>query len=100
VGYNDWRQAEVEDAVRLAEKRLRALEVQVGLGEAWLEELKAARIAQRAFGGTVSEHVNWPRDEASEAKWRELEEAVEEDDDERIERLMSDTEDSDPPGGR
>jgi len=45
----------------------------------------------------VSEFVNWPRDEALEAKHRELEEAIEEDDDERIDRVMSEIEASKPP---
>lgn len=76
VGYNDWRQSEVEETVRLAEKRLRALEVHVGLGEAWLEELKAARIAQQVVGGNASEHVRWPQNDPLEPKLIELQQAV------------------------
>ena len=94
VGYNEWTHYQLEDAVRIAEKRLWALEVEAGLSEAWLEELKAARTAQRIMGGMVSENVHWPHDKASEAKWRELEEAVEDGDDERADRLMAEVEKS------
>src|SRR5438105_4211257 len=58
---SQWRQYQrLNDVVRIAEKRLWALEQRAGLGKAWLAELEGARLNQRVMGGALSDHVHWP----------------------------------------
>jgi hypothetical protein len=63
----------IDDAVDVAEKRLWALEQRAGLGDAWLEELRGARVGQRMTGGTLAENVHWPPidEDAIRTEWEE-----------------------------
>jgi cytochrome c-type biogenesis protein CcmH/NrfG len=75
IGRHEWRHhyKGIDDTVDVAEKRLWALEERAGLGEAWLEELKSARLSQRLMGGTLAENVNWPQERGFASEWKEWE---------------------------
>lgn len=55
-----------EDALRLVERRVDALEGHCGLTDDWSKELKRAQLVQRACGGMLSDHLCWPPEKAME----------------------------------